>query len=210
MCLTVKGAADESLCPHLGILPNMRRRTRRVVLGVVVLIAVAGVLLFVVFPSGAGSVEEAAVDRVSERADKDSARALARFEWGGGELVLIGYERDGERRLGIAYIQDALRGWRVRAFTEEAVESNDIVVGSLVVAKSAGGGGAPSWSVAAGQLEDPRIQRIEVKWASGGTSSAERAENSYLVTQEGETDALEVKFIADDGSEIATVPVENT
>jgi hypothetical protein len=30
------------------------------------------------------------------------------------------------------------------------------------------------------------------------------------VTQEGETDALEVKFIADDGTEIATVPVENT
>ena len=62
----------------------------------------------------------------------------------------------------------------------------------------------------AGQLEDPRIQRIEVKWASGGTSSAERAEDSYLVTQEGETDALEVKFIADDGTQIATVPVENT
>jgi len=210
MRVTVTAAEDGSVWHQLGILPSMRRRTRRVVLGVAVLAAVAAVLLFVVFPSGAGSVEEAAVDRVSERADEGSARAAARFEWGGGELVLIAYERDGERRLGIAYVQDALRGWRVRAFTEEAVESNDIVVGSLIVAQSAGGGGAPSWSVAAGQLEDPRIQRIEVKWASGGTSSAERTEDSYLVTQEGETDALEVKFIADDGTEIATVPVENT
>ncbi len=186
----------------------MRRRARLVVLGVVVLIALAAVLLFVVFPSGAGSVEEAAVERVSERADNGSARALARMEWGGGELVLIGYDREGERRLAIAYIQDALRGWRVRAYTEEAVEPNDVVVGSLVVAKSAGGGGAPSWSVAAGQLEDPRIQRIEVRWASGGTSTADRAEDSYLVTQEGETDALQIRYLTEDGTEIATVPVE--
>jgi hypothetical protein len=148
------------------------------------------------------------LDRVSERADDDSAKVLAQQDWGGGRLVLAGYDRRGERRLAIAFVQDALRGWRVRAYTEEVVELHDVVVGSLIVASSEGGSGQPAWSVAVGELEDPRIRRVEVKWTSGETSTGERSGDAYIVTQADETEATVVRYLAEDGTEVARVPVE--
>ncbi|MEX0873814.1 MAG: hypothetical protein WD646_12110 [Actinomycetota bacterium] len=186
----------------------MRRKGFRIALGAALLVAIALVLLFVVFPSGSSSVDAAMLDRVSERADESSAKVLAQQDWGDGRLVVAGYDRRGERRLAIAFVQDALRGWRVRGYTEELVELHDVVVGSLVIATSEGGSSQPAWSVAVGELEDPRIQRIEVRWASGDTSTASRSGDAYLSAEEGETEATVIRYLAEDGTEIARVPIE--
>ena len=184
---------------------------RRLVLGIItalILVAGAAAALFIVFPAGADTAEGAVLDHIDERADANSARVLADREWGEGRLVLAGYARSGERRLGVAFATEGRRGWHVGAYTDRLVQPTDVVIGSLVVARSEGGKGQPAWSAAAGELGDPRIEKVEIRWASGDTSSADRTNDAYLVVQRGSTTALDARYVTDDGTEIAKVPIE--
>lgn len=174
---------------------------------IVAFAAIAIVVLTVVAPSGAGSASDAALAHVSGRGDAGTGQVLTQQDWGDGQLVLVSYERQGAKRLGLAFASKQLRGWRVGAYTEESVEPDDVVVGSLLIASSDGGGGQPAWSAAVGELIDSRIDRVEIKWATGETTMAPRVNDSFLVVEEGTTNALEARFLADDGSEIAKVPV---
>jgi hypothetical protein len=185
--------------------------SRRLVLGgvsaLVVLVALALVLLFVVAPAGSGSPSEAAADHLSKRADRGTSEVLARRVWGDGELVLVGYDRRGVRRLGLAFVSEQLRGWRVRSYTEEPVEPDDVVVGSLLIASSPGGDGEPSWSAAVGELLDRRIDRVQITWTDGDESIGARTGDAYLVVERGEARAREARYLDEDGAEIAKVPV---
>jgi hypothetical protein len=174
-------------------------------LAVVVVIAVA--FLFVVAPSGGETATDGTLDHVAGKADTGTAEVLARQDWGDGELVLVGYDRRGVRRLGIAFAAKQLRGWRVQSYTEEAIEPDDVVVGSLLVASSPGGEGQPAWSAAVGELLDKRIDRVEIRWTNGEKSYGSRNGDAYLVVERGETKALEARYLDDEGTEIATVPV---
>jgi hypothetical protein len=186
----------------------MSRRTLLTVGSVVAsLAALAAVLLFIVAPSGGATADRAALDHVGGRADRGSAKVLARQDHGDGELVLVGYDRRGVRRLGLAFAAKQLRGWRVQSYTEEPVEPDDVVVGSLLVATSRGGSGQPAWSAAVGELLDRRIDRVQIKWANGDKSIAARTGDAYLVVERGTTRAVEARFLDKDGTEIANVPV---
>jgi hypothetical protein len=186
----------------------MSRRTVLTTLSVVAVVVIASVvLLFVVAPAGAGSASGATLDHVAERSDRDSAEVLASRDWGEGELVLVGYDRDGVRRLGLAFASEALRGWRVDSYTEEPVEPDDVVVGSLLVASSSGGGGQPAWSAAVGELLDKRVDRVEIVWRDEEESVGPRTGDAYLVVRRGQTRARKARFLSDEGAEIATVPI---
>jgi hypothetical protein len=187
----------------------MSRRTLLIAATVVAVLVIVGAAgLFVVLPPGAESAPAAAVEHVDERADAGSSKVLTQQDWGEGQLVLVGYERRGVKRLGLAFASDELRGWRVTSYTEETAEPDDVVVGSLLVASSQGGDGQPAWSAAVGQLIDDRIDRVEIKWASGDSSFAPRVSDAYLVVQKGTTTALEARYLSKEGAEIAKVPVE--
>jgi hypothetical protein len=173
-------------------------------LGIIVLAAV-----MVVTDGGAPSAEAAVLDRVRANAE-GTGKILATQPWGEGKLVLAGYQRGQERRLAIAFADRRGNGWMVAVYTEETVKLTDVGVGSLLVASFEGGKGQPPWSVAAGELADQRIARVEVKWASGQTSTAVRRGNAYLAVQEGTTTPLEARYLAKDGTEIAPVPVESS
>ena len=175
---------------------------------VAVLVLVGAGVLFVALPPGADSASAAAVEHVEERSDRGSAKVLTQQDWGEGQLVLVAYERRGVKRLALAFASDELRGWRVTSYTEETAEPDDVVVGSLLIASSDGGDGQPAWSAAVGQLIDDRIDRVEIKWASGESSLAPRVSDAYLVVQKGKTTAREARYLAKDGAEIAKVPVE--
>jgi hypothetical protein len=186
--------------------------SRRVVLigGVVAAVAAVAAVVIFVLPSGSASASAATVDHVADRADRGSEKVLAQRDWGDGSLVLVGYARRGVRRLGLAFASKGLRGWKVGSYTEEPVEPDDVVVGSLLVASSAGGGGQPAWSAAVGELIDARIDRVEVKWSSGEKTIAPRTGSAYLVVQKGTTKAVEARYLADDGAEVAKVPVSGS
>jgi hypothetical protein len=183
---------------------------RGVVIGltsVTVVVALALVFLFIVAPSGGSSATEAALDHVAGKADRGSAEVLARRDHGDGELVLVGYDRRGVRRLGLAFTSKQLRGWRIQSYTEEPVEPDDVVVGSLLVASSPGGSGQPAWSAAVGELLDKRIDRVQITWANGTRSIGARTGDAYLVVEGARTRAVEARFLDEDGTEIAKVPV---
>ncbi len=187
----------------------MLRKALLVGATVVVVALVAGVAIFVL-PSRSDSASDATIDHVSGRGAGGSAKVLAQRDWGEGSLVLVGYESEGVRRLGLAFASKGIRGWRVGSYTEEPIEPDDVVVGSLLVASSAGSGSAePAWSAAMGELIDSRIDRVEVGWATGEKALAPRTGEAYLVVQKGRTKVLEVRYLADDGSEVAKVPVSD-
>ena len=64
-------------------------RAARLGISLSVLIFVAAVLLFVVFPSGQSTAVAAATTKLGSRADKGTLRVLITRAWGNGELVLI-------------------------------------------------------------------------------------------------------------------------
>lgn len=176
--------------------------------GGIALVVVVAVIAVLVVGTGAGSANEAFVTHVDEDADDGSAAALASREWGDGRLVLVGYDRGGERVLGLGYAGDGLLGWQVASYTEEQVEPDDVVVGSLLVASAPGGSGQPAWSAAVGEIADSRVDQVEVTWANGDTSTGERTDDdAYIVAAEGETEAMQARYLAADGTEIAQVPV---
>ncbi len=170
----------------------------------------AAVFLFVIAPGGGDTAEAAVLDHVSDRADSGTAKVLAQQDWGDGQLVLVGYEGRGARRLGIAFASEQFRGWKVGSYTEESVEPDDVVVGSLLIASSDGGDGQPPWTAAVGELIDDRIQRVEAKWASEETSLGPRTNDAYMAVQREVTTATEARYLADDGAEIARVPVDQS
>lgn len=172
-----------------------------------VVIASVLVLLLVVAPAGANSASDAALEHVGGRSDRDSAHVLANQDWGDGQLVLVGYDRRGVRRLGLAFASEALRGWRIDSYTEEPVEPDDVVVGSLLVASSSGGSGQPAWSAAVGELLDKRVDRVEIEWRDGDETIAPRTGDAFLVVRSGQTRARKARFLSDAGAEIATVPI---
>jgi hypothetical protein len=182
-------------------------RVARLGISLGVLVAVAAVLLIVVFPAGASTAVTAAAEKVQATADAGTVRVLITRKWGGGELVLLRFDRRGERMLRLAFASKGLRGWRAAGATEKRADLSDVAVGSLLVAKSAGGKGQPPWSVAAGELGDKRIERIEVKWSSGPATTGNRENDAYLVVQRGSVGVTSVRYGTKDGTEIATVPV---
>jgi hypothetical protein len=181
---------------------------KRILIGVAVLLlgaAAAAVMLLV--PTGSDSASAAALSHVEEQADRGSAEVLAQRRWGEGSLVLVGYDRRGERRLGLGFASEGFRGWRIASYTEEPVEPDDVVVGSLLVATSPGTDDYPAWSAAWGELIDKRIDHIEIKWDDDEATQADRVGDAYLVVEEGEGNAIEARYLDGDGTEIAKVPV---
>jgi hypothetical protein len=176
--------------------------------GIVLLTAAALVVVFVLLRSGAPSAEQAMLQRVRGSADPGSAKILVNRAWGDGRLVLTRYDQGTQHRLALGFTIERSRGWRLAAYTEETVEPTDVVVGSLLVASSEGGEGQPPWSAAAGQIKDNRIVRVEIRWASGDVTSAQRRNGAYLVLLEGTTTPLEARYLAKDGTEVAKVPIE--
>jgi hypothetical protein len=185
----------------------MRRKWLPWTGGTAAIIIAGAVLLLVVFPGGASTANNALLEHVAGEADAGTATVLVSQDWGDGHLVLVGFERVGERVLGFGFAARDLRGWRVAAYTAEVVEPDDVVVGSLLVASSEGGTGQPPWSAAAGELIDDRVDRVEVTWEDGESTTGLRIGNAYLVAHEGTTTAVEATYLAEDGTEIATVPV---
>lgn len=187
----------------------MSRRTLFLIGGTAAaLLAAAAVWFFVISPSGGASPQEAVVGHVADRSDAGTGEVLTQQDWGDGQLVLVGYESRGVERLGLAFVSESLFGWRVGAYTEETVEPDDVGVGSMLIASSEGGSGQPAWTAAVGKLTDPRVERVEVTWASSDTSIGPRTNDSYLVVQPGATTATEARFLAEGGTEIARFPIE--
>lgn len=187
----------------------MPRRVVVLVAGTAIIV-LALVGLFVVFPSGATSADAVVLDRVSKSADPGTAKVLLKRDWGSGQLVLLGYNRRADRRLGLAFVTHGPRGWRLGSYTEETVDKSDVVVGSLLLASSEGGAGQPAWSAAVGELADTRIQQVEVTWSNGDKTIGTRVGSAYLVTEKGTTSAKSARYIAKDGTEIATVPIKTS
>jgi len=171
--------------------------------------ALAAVYVFVIAPGGEDSAQAAALEHVADRADGQSAKVLTQHDWGDGQLILLGYDRRGVRRLGIAFAAKSFRGWKVSSYTEETVEPDDVKVGSLLIASSDGGGGQPPWTAAVGELLDSRIDRVDVKWSTGDNNIGPRVGEAYMVVERGNTTAEEVRYLADNGEEIARVPVSD-
>lgn len=182
-------------------------RVARLLILVVALVAIAAVLLFVVFPAGASTAVAAATSDLNSKADDGTVRVLITQKWGNGELVLIRFDRRGERMLRLTFASKGTRGWRAAGSTDQRADLTDVAVGSMLVARSQGGKGQPPWSAVAGELGDRRIQRIEVAWTQGPRTTDARQNDSYLVVQRGVLDASSVRFVASEGAEIATVPV---
>ena len=180
-------------------------RAARLGISLFVLILVVALLLFVVFPSGRSTAVAAATSKLT--ADSGTVRVLITQKWGNGELVLIRFDKKGDRMLRLVYATHGKRGWRAAGTTDQRADITDVAVGSLLVARSAGGKGQPPWSVAAGELGDPRIQGTQVRWSSGSTTTGARQDDSYLVVRQGTFNVVSVRYASKDGTEIATVPV---
>jgi hypothetical protein len=171
----------------------------------IVLIVVVGVLVLVAFPSGKSTPVEAATSGV--KADTGTVRVLVTRTWGDGELVLVRFDRSGKRVLRLVYAAKGARGWRAAGATNQRADITDVAVGSLLVARSNGGKGQPPWSVAAGELGDPRIASVQVRWSTSQTTTGARQNDSYLVVERGSMGVSSVRYVAKDGTEVATVPV---
>jgi hypothetical protein len=185
----------------------MSRLPRAVRLGVTltVLIVVAAVLVFVVFPAGQGTPVAAATSKL--KADSGTVRVLVTTKWGDGEFVLVRFDSAGKRMLRLVFASKGARGWRSADATQQRADITDVAVGSLIVARSKGGKGQPPWSVAAGELGDPRIRTVAVRWSNGRTTTGARQNDSYLIVDGGTSSVSSVRYVAGDGAEIATVPV---
>jgi hypothetical protein len=189
----------------------MRRRLIWIIgAGVLAVIAAVLIVVFLVLPGGEPSANAAILERMENRADADTPRILNGQEWGDGRLILAAYRTGEDLTLALGFVVSDGSGWRLAGYTEEGVKSNDVGVGSLLVASSEGGPGQPPWSVAAGHLVDTRVKRVEIRWASGDVSAAPRRKNSYLVVQRGTTTPLQARYLGDDGIEIAKVPIEGS
>jgi hypothetical protein len=188
----------------------MPRRAVVLVAGAVIIV-LALVALFVWFPAGTSSSDAAVLDRIDNMTPGAGATAtvLAKKDWGKGQLVLVGYTRHADRKLGLAFVTHGPRGWRLGSYTEETAAKTDIVIGSLLVASSEGGSGQPAWSAAVGELTDTRIARVEVTWSNGQTSVGTTVDKAYLVTETGTTTAKSARYISKDGTEIAKVPINS-
>ncbi len=179
--------------------------------GILILGLVAVVVGSVVAGGGASSANLAMLDKISSSAASRTPRILVNHGWGEGRILLAAYRRSNkDLTLAVGFVRESGGGWKVENYTEEKVTSNDVKVGSLVVVSSEGAEGQPPWSVAAGHLVEPRIGLIEIRWASGDVSRATRKNNAYLVIQAGTTTPLEARYLANDGTEIARVPLEGT
>jgi len=174
------------------------------------IIALALLALFVFFPAGDATADAVVLHRVAKTADAGTATILLKQDWGKGQLVVVGYNRQAERKLGLAFVAHGTRGWRLGSYTEETTDKTDVVVGSLLVASSEGGAGQPAWAAAVGELSDTRIARVEVTWSNGQSSVGTRVNNAYLVTEPGTTAARSARYLAKDGTEIAKVPISSS
>ena len=189
----------------------MRRRLIWIIgAGVLAALAAALVIVFLVLPGGEPTANAAILERLENRADADTPRVLNSQEWGDGRLIVAAYKTGKELTLALGFVVEEGGGWRLAGYTEENVSSNDVGVGSLLVASSEGGPGQPPWSVAAGHLVDKRVKSVEIRWASGDVSASPRRSNSYLVVQRGTTTPLEARYLGDEGVEIAKVPIEGS
>lgn len=189
----------------------MRRRLIWIIgAGVLAVLAAVLVIVFLVLPGGAPTANAAILERLETRADADTPRVLNSQAWGDGRLILAAYRTGRELTLALGFVVEDGGSWRLAGYTEENVNSNDVGVGSLLVASSEGGTGQPPWSVAAGHLVDRRVRSVEIRWASGDVSAAPRRRNSYLVIQRGTTTPLQARYLGEEGIEIAKVPIEGS
>ncbi|MGH2670542.1 MAG: hypothetical protein ACRDH5_15750, partial [bacterium] len=126
----------------------MRRRLIWIIgAGVLAVIAAVLVVVFLVLPNGASSANAAILERLETRADAETPRVLNNQDWGDGRLVLAAYRTGKELTLALGFVIEEGGGWQLAGYTEENVKSNDVGVGSLLVASSEGGPGQPPWSV---------------------------------------------------------------
>lgn len=178
-----------------------------IVATVVGVVGAAVVLLLFVFPSGTDTAGAAMTAHVEDQADDGTARVLVSQPWGDGQLVLTRYESGGEVRLGLGFVVEQVRGWRVASYTEQPASPDDVAVGSLLVARAPGGRGQPEWSAAVGELSDGRITRVEIEWAAGERASADRTNDAYMVVVKGNAEPQVARYLTEDDTEIARVPV---
>lgn len=174
---------------------------------VVIALVAVGAVLFVLFPAGQDTAVDAALAEVRSREGARDAAVLAERAWGEGTLVLVGSGGRTDRRLALVFAIERSRGYRAASYTSERADTSDVKVGSLLLATSAGGSGQPAWSAAYGELADDRITRTEIVWRDDGKTSADREGLAYLVVREGEVEAATARYLDEDGTEIAAVPV---
>jgi hypothetical protein len=182
-------------------------RAARLTITVSVLVMIVAILVYVLLPSGASTAVAAATNPVRSRADSGTVKVLVTRAWGSGELVLVGFDHGGVRMLRLTFAAHGSRGWRDAASTEQRADLNDVAVGSLIVARSDGGKGQPPWTVAAGELGDRRIHRVQIRWTDGTTTTDVRRNDAYLVVRRGLLTASAVRYVAANGAEIAKVPI---
>ena len=183
-------------------------RLARLAIFIAVLAGFVALLLVVVFPAGASTAVSAATSDLPSKADPGTVRVLVTQRWGTGEMVLVRFDRRGRRMLRLAFVSKATRGWRRAGTTDKRADLTDVAVGSMLVATSRGGKGQPPWSAASGELGDERIQRIQIRWTDGKTTTGLRRNDSYLVVEGGSLTVGSVRFLSGAGTEIATVPVQ--
>lgn len=175
-------------------------------LALLVALGAGGVILGA--PAGLPDPEAVAVNAAADDARPGSAEILLGEDWGDGRLLALRFEgSDDDRRLGIAFAIDHGRGWRLGGYTQQRAELSDVGVGSLLVATSDGGEGQPPWTAAFGELSDDRVARVEVAWTGGTTTTATLRGRAYLALRPDETTVDTVRYLAEDSSVIATVPV---
>ncbi|HVE91141.1 MAG TPA: hypothetical protein VNE62_02420 [Actinomycetota bacterium] len=187
----------------------MSRLGRTGILTVVtsVLVAAIAATLLAVSPAGEDDAVAAARAALGDDVGRGTARTIAQQKWGEGRLVVTRYsDRKGDRRLAIAFAIDSGRGWRATGTSERAA-LDDVGVGSLLVSSSQGGAGQPSWTAAFGEAMDPRIRAVEMTWSDTTTTAAGLRGPAYLVVRRGVDTAKLARYLAEDGSEVAKVPV---
>lgn len=176
--------------------------TVAVALSIAITAVSAGVL--VARPLGSSSPGEAA-----RGAHDGVSRVLIQRSWGDGRLIVTGESpKDGVRTVALAFAVDFGRGWHVYDRAQRVAGLADVTVGSLLLATSPGGAGQPSWSAAFGELGDDRIRRIEIIWADGQKTTADREGSAYMIVRRGERKATLARYISADGMEVAQVPIE--
>lgn len=172
------------------------------------LVALGAGSVIVGAPAGLPDPEAVALNATADDARPGSVEPLLGEDWGEGRLLVLRFEGpDGDRRLAIAFVIDHGRGWRLGGYTQQRAEVSDVRVGSLLVASSEGGKGQPPWTAAFGELSDDRVARVEIAWTGGTTTTATLRDRAYLAVRPDETTVEAVRYLAEDGAEIATVPV---